>query len=112
MNPAENYILSQPEPYKSILLQLQIIIEATKPELELKCKWSLPYYYIKKKPFCFLNVTKGYVDIGFRMNDDLKQFDSFLVGENRKVMKSLRYYSLEDINQEILIGVLKAIKVS
>ena len=110
MNPAENYILNQPEPFKSILLQLQIIIETTLPELELKYKWSMPYYYHKNKPFCYLNVTKEYVDIGFRFSEGLKAFNKYLVSENRKVMKSLRYYSERDINREILTGVLQMIE--
>jgi len=92
------------------LMQIQVIIEATVADLDLKYKWRLPYYYYKQKPFCFLNVTKGYVDIGFRDNDALKEFDQYLIKENRKVMKSLRYYSLNDINQEVLIGVILALK--
>lgn len=110
MNPAENYILNQQEPFRSILLQIQVIIETTVPDLDLKYKWRLPYYYYKQKPFCFLNVTKGYVDIGFRDNEHLKIFDQYLVKENRKVMKSLRYYSLKDIDQKILIGVVLGLK--
>tara|TARA_R110002073_G_scaffold293194_2_gene458773 strand:+ start:52582 stop:52917 length:336 start_codon:yes stop_codon:yes gene_type:complete len=110
MNPAENYILKQQEPFRSILIQIQVIIEATVPDLDLKYKWRLPYYYYKQKPFCFLNVTKGYVDIGFRDNEHLKFFDQYLVKENRKVMKSLRYFSLKDIDQEVLIGVILGLK--
>ena len=112
MNPAESYILNQQEPFRSILLELQVIIEATVPDLNLKYKWHLPYYYYKEKPFCFLNVTKGYVDIGFRDNEHLKVFHKFLIKENRKVMKSLRYFSVNDINQEILIGVVLALRES
>ena len=110
MNPAENYILRQDEPFKSIIIQLQIIIEATVPQLDLKYKWHLPYYYRGKKPFCFINVTKKYVDVGFRANDGVNKYDAYLVTEKRKVMKSLRYYQLSDINQEILIAILKEIK--
>lgn len=38
MNPAEDYILNQPERYRSILLHVQVIIEHTIPEAELKFK--------------------------------------------------------------------------
>jgi len=64
MNPAENYILNQPEPYKTILLHLQILVEHTLPELELKYKY-------------------------------------------RKMMVSLRYKTIEDIDDTIFIDVLK-----
>lgn len=110
MNPAEKYILDQSEPFKSILLQLQVLIEAAIPELELKYKWRVPYYYLEGKPFCFFNVTNGYVDVGFWASAHLKGFEKHLVSEKRKVMKSLRYFSLEDIDQRILIKVLVELK--
>lgn len=67
MNPAEAYILNQPEPHKSILLQLQVLIESTIDKTELVYKWKIPCYYINKKPFCYLNTSqkKSFVDIGF-----------------------------------------------
>ena len=111
MNPAEKYILDQVEPFKSILLQLQILIEATVPELELKYKWRIPYYYLEGNPFCFLNVSKGYVDIGMRVGAHLEDYFPFMVSENRKVMKSLRYHSLEDIDHKILTEVLLLLKI-
>lgn len=110
MNPAENYILNQPEPFKSMLLQLQILIEAAIPDLELLYKWKLPFYYYHGKPFCYLNVSKGYVDVGFWGGTHLSEFDQYLVSENRKVMKSLRYFSIEEIDSEILIPILQEIE--
>ncbi len=110
MNPAEKYILDQVEPFKSILLQIQILIEGTIPELELKYKWRLPYYYLNGHPFCFLNVTKGYVDIGIRVGTHLKEHYPYMVSENRKVMKSLRYHSIEEIDSKILVEILLLLK--
>ncbi len=106
MNPAEKYILDRQEPYRSILLQLQILIESVIPELELKYSYKIPYYYYKGKPFCFLNVTKGYVDIGFRAGSEFDDLSSFLVSEKRKIFKSLRYRNVDEINTEILIEVM------
>ncbi|NNL61027.1 MAG: DUF1801 domain-containing protein, partial [Flavobacteriaceae bacterium] len=48
MNPAEEYILNQPEPFRSILMHLQVVLEHTLPEAELKYKWRIPCYYIGK----------------------------------------------------------------
>lgn len=45
MKEAEAYILKQPEPLKSILLHLQILIETNFDGIELKYKWKLPFYY-------------------------------------------------------------------
>ena len=50
---------------------------------------------------------KGYVDVAFYMNRDLEKFNELLISEKRKVVKSLRYKSLNDINAEVLISVLE-----
>ncbi len=109
MKPAEDYILSQQEPFRSILMHLQAIIEHTIPEADLLFKWKLPCYYIDKKPICYLNKTKDYVDVGFWHSAHLTKYDEYLVSEKRKIVKSLRYKTLEDINDTILIGVLKEV---
>ena len=109
MKPAEAYILNQPEPFKSILMHLQILIEANFPDVDLQFKWKIPFYYLGDKPFCYLNPSKkkGYVDVGFWVSAHLTKYNEFLISDGRKVVKSLRYFTLEDINEEILISVLK-----
>ena len=108
MKPAEAYILNQPEPFKSILMHLQILIESTFPEVDLKFKWKIPFYYLNNKPFCYLNASKkkGYVDVVFWVSAHLTKYNELLISDNRKVVKSLRYFNLEDINEEILLTVL------
>ncbi|WP_339661699.1 DUF1801 domain-containing protein [uncultured Polaribacter sp.] len=109
MKPAEEYILNQPEPYKTILLHLQILIENRFPEVDLKFKWKIPFYYLDDKPFCYLNPSKkkGYVDVVFWVSVHLTKYNEFLISDNRKVVKSLRYFKLEEINEEILLSVLE-----
>ena len=109
MNPAENYILNQPEPYRSILLHLQVVIKNTIPEVEMLYKYRIPFYYLHKKPFCYLNAShkKQFVDLGFWKGNRINIHNKYLVTENRKIMVSLRYQCLEDINETILIEVLK-----
>jgi len=108
MNPSAEYILNQPEPYRSILLYLQVVIETTIPQLELLYKYKIPFYYIHKKPFCYLNTShkKQFVDLGFWKGNQIKTHKESLVTENRKMMVSLRYKSLEEIDNKILIEVL------
>jgi len=108
MNPAENYILNQPEPFRSILLHLQVVIEHTVPKLALKYKYRIPFYYINNKPFCYLNAShkKQFVDLGFWKGNQIQIHQEFLVTENRKMMVSLRYKSMEDINEIVLREVL------
>ena len=111
MKPAEVYIVNQDEPFRSILMHLQVTIEHTLPDSELKYKWRIPCYYMGKRPLCYLNKTKDYVDVGFWHSAHLsKKWDAYLVSENRKIVKSLRYRSLEDIDTKILISLLNEVK--
>ena len=107
MNPAEAYILKQQEPYKSILLQLQAIINAVVPEAELLYKWKIPFYYFNGIPLCFLNQSKNYVDLGFWHFDKMEKFTVYFVDTNRKSLRSLRFKTIEDINDEIVMYVLQ-----
>jgi len=108
MNPAEEYILSRPEPFKSMLLHIQVVIESTLPDLVMLYKYKIPFYYVAgKQPFCFLNQTKNYIDLGFWHGAHLTLHQDHLVSEKRKYMKSLRYFTPEDIDEVILSEVLE-----
>jgi len=109
MNPAEDYILKQPEPYKSILLELQVLMEHTVPTVELKYKYRIPFYYYKGKPFCYLNAShkKKFVDIGIVKGGEITVHTEHLVTKDRKKMASLRYEQLQDINHDIFFDVIK-----
>ena len=109
MNPAEEYILSQKEPFRSILLHIKTITEATILDVELKYKWRMPCFYVGKSPICYLNVSsKGnYVDVGFWNSAHLTKHLDQMVSEKRKVVRSLRYGTLEEINDKVLIEVLQ-----
>lgn len=109
MNPAEEYILNQSEPYRSILLHLKAVIETTITDVVMKFKWNIPCFYLGKQPICYVNsvTKKGYVDIAFWNSDHLTKHIELMVSEKRKVVKSLRYSTLEEINDEVLIEVLQ-----
>ena len=109
MNPAENYIFSQPEPYRSILMHLQLVIEKTLPEVSLKYKWNIPCFYVDKSPICYLNAShkKQFVDIAFWNSAHLTKHLDKMVSEKRKVVRSLRYASLEEIDDKVLTEVLE-----
>ncbi|MGY0393101.1 DUF1801 domain-containing protein [Bizionia sp. KMM 8389] len=110
MNPAEAYILKQEAPYRAILMHLQAVIVCTLPTAELQYKWGLPCYYIGKRPICYINKSKDYVDLGFWHAAYLSEkFNDVLISEKRKVVKSLRYKSLEAVNDKVLIEILKEV---
>ena len=98
--------MEQPEPFRGILLHLQSVIEHTVPGVDLKYKYRIPFYYLDGKPFCYLNQSKDYVDLGFWSAAHLTVHLEHMTTTGRKMMRSLRYKSLEEINNEILIDVL------
>ena len=107
MKPAEAYILNKPEPYRSMLLEVQVLIQQTLPNFELLYKWNLPIYYSDGCPICYLNVTKGYVDVCFWVRKNFNVHLETLISENRKFVKSLRFYTPEDIDARLLVECLE-----
>ena len=89
MKPAELYILNLKEPFLGIALQIKDTIEFTIPEVELKFKFNIPFYYYRGKMFCYLNfsVKKKYLDLCFFTTNQLELYQPFLVTANRKIVK-------------------------
>ncbi|AOW10754.1 DUF1801 domain-containing protein [Flavobacterium gilvum] len=109
MKLTDEYIYKQPEKFKFIVLHLISVFEREIPELKLLYKWGVPYFYYKNKPFCYLapNHKKGFVDAGFARGFQLKENQNSLVGEKRNTVKSLRYYNLEEIDNVVLLAVIR-----
>ncbi len=109
MKLVDEYIIKQPELYREMLLHVISIVERAIPETQLLFKWGIPYFYYKKQPFCYLapNHKKEFLDIGFARGFELKENQEFLIGEKRNTVKSLRYYSLEEIDNQVLVAVIE-----
>jgi hypothetical protein len=109
MRCTDEYIFRQPKHHQSILLHLISVFEREIPALELMFKWGIPYFYYRKKPFCYLapNHKKRFVDLGFARGFQLKRNQDCLVSEKRNTVKSLRYFSLESINNAVLEDVIQ-----
>ncbi|MGV3697882.1 DUF1801 domain-containing protein [Flavobacterium sp.] len=112
MKPADVYILNQPEKYRNMLFHIIAVVENTMPEAVLEYKWKIPFFYYKKKPFCFLNVShkRNYVDVVFSKGFKLQNNQEFLIGDGRNTYKSLRYSTLEEIDNTVLISVIEEAK--
>lgn len=108
MKPTEVYILKQSPHFQEILFYIIDVVEKELLDTELLFKWGVPYFYYKKKPFCYLapNKKKGFVDIGFAKGFQLTIHQDVLVGENRNTVKSLRYYSLNSVKDKVLREVI------
>lgn len=88
-------------------MHLKSVIEKTVPEVELKFKYKIPFYYLQGRPFCYLNQRKNHIDLGFWNAAHLSVHLEHMTTANRKIMRSLRYNSLEEIDHNILEEVLK-----
>ena len=108
MKLAEEYILRQSEHNQAIILHLCAVVEQVVPDAELLFKWKLPFYYYKKKPFCFLNTIKkgNEIDLCFMNGHLLKNHRDVLIDEKRKIVASLRYNDLKKIDSKVLKEVL------
>jgi hypothetical protein len=107
VKPAEHYVLKQEEPFRSILLQLQTIVEVLPPNAQLLFAWCIPFYYCNGIPLCYFNQSKNYVDLVFWHGKKLDNYREDFVTINRKSVSSLRYKSLEDIDDAFIIYVIK-----
>ncbi len=109
MNPAEAYLLKQPQHFKEILFYLIDVVQHEVPASQMLFKWGIPYFYLHNKPLCYLapNAKKNFVDLGFAKGFQLHTNLDYLIGEKRNTVKSLRYFSLDTVPHEILQAVLK-----
>lgn len=109
MKPTEVYILKQSPHFQELLFYVINVVEKELPESELLLKWGVPYFYYKKKPFCYLatNKKKQYLDVGFAKGFQLTIHQDILVDENRNTVKSLRYYNFESVDDKVVREVIK-----
>mgnify|MGYP001024875639 CR=1 FL=1 len=107
MRPAEAYILRQPQPYREILLELQAFVEQKLPAVSLEFRYRIPFYYLSEKPFCYLNQSGDYVDLGFYRGYLLTRHPDKMESRGRKMVASLRYRHLGEIDFRVLEEVLE-----
>ena len=102
-----NYYLKQEEPYKSCLLVLKDIIIGLDEQITPEWKYSLPFFYFKKKPFCYFWKDKKTQEpyIGVCRGGEMEH--PLLEAGNRTKMKILRINPNEDIDIEAVQEILK-----
>ena len=113
MKPTDVFILQQQEHYQNMILHVLAVVEKELEVSELLFKWGIPFVYYKKKPFCYLfpNHKKGFLDIGFSKGFQLKRNQEVLIDEKRNTVKSLRYFSIDEIENTVLIDVIQEAKL-
>lgn len=110
MNPVEQYIFNQEEPYQSIMLYVRSVILDTLPAIEEKYSHKIPFFNIDKKPMVYFNVLKGtnFVDVAFVQGILLEEKYPQLKNYNkRKQVRSLQITSLNNFDELMFKQLLK-----
>lgn len=111
MKPVDEYFYNQEEPYQSIMLYVRSVILNVLPEVEEKYSYKIPFYNCHKKPMIYLNILKGkdYVDVAFVQGILLEKDFPVLKNDNkRKQVRSIQLKTLEDLDQENFVELLRA----
>lgn len=99
------YFLKQIEPNRSCLFALRDIIRNYNNEISEEWKYGIPYYYYKKKPFCYIwkdkTTQKPYIGISRGI---LIKHPSLIQG-NRTKIKILPIETDKDILIETIYSI-------
>jgi hypothetical protein len=104
MSPVEIFILEQPENLRPILKKLRSLILSASPFLEEKLVYNIPFFYGLKRIF-YLNSQKNWVDLGF-CEGYLLEENPVLQTKNRTQVKTIRFYSLAEINEDDVLPII------
>ena len=110
MNPIDDYIFEQEEPYQSIMIYVRIVIAKALPEVQEKYSYKIPFFMHDKKPMIYFNVLKGtdFVDVAFVQGILLEEnYPALKNYNNRKQVRSLQLKTIEEINEPMLIQLVK-----
>ncbi|WP_167879527.1 DUF1801 domain-containing protein [Methanococcoides sp. NM1] len=99
------YIKKQRSPQKEIIEKLRDIILKTYPDIKEEFKMGVPWYEGKY----YLVGLKDHVNIGFSI-EGLSEEEKGLFEGTGKTMKHIKVFSLEEINEEDIVKLLKVVK--
>ena len=111
MNPVEEHIFRQTEPYQSMMLYVRDVLKTTLPTVVEKYSFRLPFYHYNKKSLLYKNVLRGtnFLDIAFMDGAILEtKFPQLKDHNNRKRVRSIQYKSIEEIDTALLQQIIIA----
>ncbi len=101
----ESYLENLPSPQKEICKRVRKIIIKTFPDLEETFKNGVPWYEGKY----YIVGLKGHVNIGFSIEGLTADEMSLFEGKG-KLMRHMKVYSLDDIDEKRIVKLLKIVK--
>ena len=87
VNELYEFYMRREEPVKGAMLALRDIVLGFDEEIEEAYKWSLPYFFLRGKGFCYLWMDKktGWPYLAFMKGKDMEH--SMLEAGNRTLVK-------------------------
>jgi hypothetical protein len=108
----DDYIKKQKSPQKEICQRLRAIILTTYPEINEEMKVGVPCYGCTKEESCgkfYIAALKDHVNLGFSLQGLTKQQQGLFEGSG-KTMKHIKVFSMQGIDEEKIIRLLKIVK--
>ena len=101
----QNYIDALPSPQKEICKRVRKVIIKTFPDIEESFKNGVPWYEDK----FYLVGLKDHVNIGFSIKGLKRNELDNLEGQG-KLMRHIKIYSVNDIDEAHIVNLLKLVK--
>jgi hypothetical protein len=101
----DDYFYKQASPQKEICQALRTLIVKTFPDAQEEMKWGVPAFADGK---FYIVALKDHVNLGFTLKGLTKE-DEKLFDGGGKTMKHIEVASLDSIDEERIIGLLKLV---
>jgi hypothetical protein len=98
------YIESQKSPQREIVQRLRSIILKTLPAIKEEFKMGVPWYEGK----FYVVALKDHVNLGFSVKGLSAQEQALFEGKGA-LMRHLKFYALEDVNEAKVVGLLRLV---
>ena len=107
MDEIDNFYVAKPEPLKSCLLSLRDVILRSNPDITEAWKYRMPFFYFRKKMYCYLWVHKKTALPYLGIVEGRKISHPRLVQEKRSRMKIMFIDPTKDLPVRIILSILK-----
>ena len=107
MHEIDNFYLGKPEPLKGCLLSLRDLILRSNPEITEAWKYQMPFFYFRKRMFCYLWIHKKNLIPYIGIVEGRKISHPLLLQEKRSRMKIMLIDPTKDLPVKLILGILK-----
>jgi len=104
---ADTYYLLLDEPVKSCLVALRDLILSMDKDLSAVWRYGMPFFYYRKKMFCYLWVHKKYQQPYLGMVEGKSLDHPKLISENRSRMKIMLFDPHKDLPVRTIKKILR-----